>query len=122
MTFSVQQMADRVAELMEARLGVKGNGLSEKLRKGGHRLPKKVLGAALFLAKSADELASPKMFARVDVERNAIAYDRCVRYLKPLDASRRWRAALLRVLAVILTAILAAGVMAAAVLYLRGLL
>ena len=39
---TVQQMADRIAALMESRLNVGGRGLPEKLRRGGRRLPRRV--------------------------------------------------------------------------------
>ena len=41
----MQQMADRVAELMEARLRVKGEGLTAKLKRGGRFLPRRVMAA-----------------------------------------------------------------------------
>ncbi len=89
MTTSIEQMADRVADLMEARLRVRGDGLSRKLKRGGRRLPKKVKTAAEVLALSAEAIQVPKLRSRVDPERAAIAYDICLRYLKPLGASAR---------------------------------
>ena len=38
---SIQQMADRVAQLMEERLRLRGTGLEEKLRRGGRLLPRR---------------------------------------------------------------------------------
>ncbi len=35
---TIQQMADRVAQLMEQRLRIKGAGLAEKLSRGGGRV------------------------------------------------------------------------------------
>ena len=50
---STQQMADRVAQLLEERLRLRGKGLDEKLRRGGRLLPKKVRAAAEVLVRAA---------------------------------------------------------------------
>ncbi len=97
MSISVQQMADRVAELMEARLRVKGEGLAAKLQRGGRYLPRKVLGAAQFLAMSCDLTRTPRLNAQLDPERVAKAYDICVRHLKPLGSGARRKAMALRI-------------------------
>lgn len=122
MSISVQQMADRVAELMEARLRVKGDGLSAKLKRGGRLLPRKVLGAALFLAQSADQAQMPKLQVQFDDERIAIAYDICVRHLKPLGAGARRGAILWGFAGSLAAIVLVCGVMFAAILFWRGYL
>ncbi|MCX8508706.1 MAG: hypothetical protein ORN49_07510, partial [Rhodobacteraceae bacterium] len=81
MSASIIQMADRIAELIEARMGIKGEGLEAKLKRGGQHLPRKVLGAALFLAEAAGQAQNPKLFIQLDMERAAQAYDICARYL-----------------------------------------
>lgn len=94
MTASIQQMANRVAELMEARLRIRGDTLAAKLNRGGRRLPRRVLAAAVLLAASAQQAQSPKLQSRLDPERVALAYDTCLKYLRPLDAGVRRRAIL----------------------------
>jgi hypothetical protein len=122
MTTSIEQMADRVADLMEARLRVRGAGLSRKLRRGGRLLPKKVKTAAEVLALSAEAAQVPKLRSRVDPERAAIAYDICLRYLKPLGAGAR-RSAFLWGLGASTAAIVAVtGGLVLAVLVWRGYL
>lgn len=86
---TIQQMADRVAGLMEDRLGVRGTGLSAKLRKGGRLLPRKVRAAAEELAAYAERAENPKLLVQIDIGRVAAAYDICVRHLSALQAGRQ---------------------------------
>lgn len=78
---SVQQMAERVAALMESRLGIKGVGLEAKLNKGGWRLPRRVRRAARALAEAAERAKNPKLLVQMDIERVAADYDLCCRHL-----------------------------------------
>ena len=119
---SVQQMAGRVAELMEARLRVRGRGLAEKLRRGGRLLPRRVRRKAEFLARSAEQAAVPRLQMQLDHEQVAEAYDACVRYLKPLGASARRRAVLLDMVTGFASGILVTGVLVVALLLWRGFL
>lgn len=118
---TIQQMADRVAALMEERLGIKGQGLAEKLRKGGHALPRKVRDAADHLAESAHMSQSPKLMLQVNEETVAEAYDVCVKHLGSRRRSRG--GGFLGNLAVAVGfSVLAAAVLVVGVLYLRGYL
>lgn len=88
---TVQQMADRVAQLMEDRLRIRGSGLPEKLRRGGRYLPRRVRAEARYLADAAEKARVPKLQLQLDHPKIAAAYDRCVRHLKPLgQGARRW--------------------------------
>ena len=86
---TIQQMADRVAGLMEDRLRLRGAGLAEKLRSGGRRLPRKVRAAAEELATAAHMSQNPKLLLQIDEGRVAEAYDICLRHLAPLGAANR---------------------------------
>lgn len=119
---SVQQMAGRVAELMEARLRIRGRGLGEKLRRGGRLLPRKVRRQAEFLARSAEQAAVPRLLVQIDHEKVAEAYDVCVRYLKPLGASARRRAVLLEIATGFASGILVTAVLIVGLLMWRGFL
>ena len=88
---TIQQMADRVAGLMEERLRIRGAGLTEKLRKGGRQLPRRVRGAAEMLAEAAHRSQNPKLLLTLDEGAVAEAYDICLRHLAPLGAGRRRR-------------------------------
>ncbi len=122
MSISVQQMADRIAELMEARLRVRGVGLSAKLKRGGRHLPKRVLAAADALAEAERQSQVPQLQARIDRETTAQAYDICVRYLKPLGAGARRRAFLWSLAGSAVAAVLLAAAMAITLLVWRGYL
>lgn len=119
---SVQQMAGRVAELMEARLRVRGRGLGEKLRRGGRLLPRKVRRQAEFLARSAEHAEVPRLQMQLDHERIAEAYDACVRYLKPLGASARRRAVVLEIVTGFATGVFVTAVLVVGLLLWRGFL
>lgn len=119
---SVQQMAGRVAELMEARLRVRGRGLAEKLRRGGRLLPRKVRRKAEYLARSAEQAGAPRLRMQLDHERIAEAYDACVRYLKPLGASARRRAVLLEMVTGLATGLFVTALLVVGLLLWRGFL
>lgn len=86
---TVQQMADRVAMLMEQRLKVGGADLSAKLKRGGRKLPRKIRREAEYLAGVAELAQHPRVQMMLDDARTAQAYDACVRYLNPLGAGDR---------------------------------
>ena len=119
---TVQQMADRVAALMEERLSIRGKGLSAKLRKGGRLLPRKVREEAEFLAIAAERAQHPKLLLQMDQERLAAAYDHCVRHLGAIDTGARRRAALMGMASSIAFAIFATGLLVAGLLAWRGFL
>lgn len=83
----VLQMADRVAALMEERLGARGEGLAEKLRRCGGKLPKAVRAEAEYLVRAAAQAENPRLMAQIDQARAARAYDVCVRHLRQ---ARKW--------------------------------
>ncbi|WP_146010324.1 hypothetical protein [Acidimangrovimonas sediminis] len=117
---TIQQMADRVAGLMVARLHVRGRDLSTKIRRGGKRLPRKLRPEAALLADAADRAGNPRLAQQLDEARLAQAYDALVRHLGPLGRSERrtalWRSmitsaafALLVVLGLFLTVVVWRG-------------
>ncbi len=86
---TIQQMADRVAALMEERLHIKGTGLADKLKRGGSALPRKVRAAATELAEAAHMSQNPKLLLQIDEGKVAEAYDLCLRHLSPIGAAGR---------------------------------
>ncbi len=117
---SVQQMADRVAELMEERLRVRGQGLPAKLRRGGRYLPRKVRLSAAYLADAAARAQVPKLQLQIDHEKITAAYDACIRHLKPLGRGARRRAVLLDFLTSLAAIIFVTGALLIVVLAWRG--
>lgn len=119
---TIQQMADRVAGLMEERLAVRGTGLGGKLRRGRRRLPRRLRAEAQLLAEAADLARNPRLALRIDQERVAAAYDALVRHLGALGRAERRRAAALAMLRGVAFALLAVAGLVAAVLAWRGLI
>lgn len=91
---AIQQMADRVAQLLEERLGISGRDLSASLKKGGRLLPKRVREAAELLAGAAEKAKNPKLIAQVDMGAVSDAYDACLKHLTAIDPTERKRSAL----------------------------
>lgn len=117
---TIQQMADRVAGLMEERLRVRGTGLAEKLRKGGRLLPRKVRAQAAFLAQSAVLSQNPKLMMQLDQDAVAQAYDVCVKHLGGVNAWERRKGAILGVAATIAASVLVIAALLLVVLRWRG--
>jgi hypothetical protein len=88
---AIQQMADRVAGLLEERLNLRGRDLSVKLRRSGRQLPKKVRESAKVLAIAAEKSHHPKLIGQIDMGEVANAYDVCVRHLMTIDPVGRRR-------------------------------
>lgn len=119
---TIQQMALRVAELMQEKLKIRGRTLEEKLRNAGRRLPKPVKLAAEELAAAAEQAKHPKLVMRIDEETVARNYDLCVRYLNGLDKGYRRRGILLNLTVSILFSLLAVVALLMLVLRWRGFL
>lgn len=117
-----QQMADRVAGLMEERLRLRGRGLTEKLRKGGRLLPRKVRAAADLVAQAAVQSQNPRLLMQIDREAVAEAYDLCLRHLGGLDRAERVKGLVLNIAASAAFSLLVVAVLLVAVLYWRGFL
>jgi hypothetical protein len=119
---TIQQMADRVAALMEERLRIKGRGLAEKLQRGGRALPRRVRAAAQVLAEAAHMAQNPKLLLQVDQEQIAVAYDLCVNHLNGVNRWQRRMGWLTGFAASVAFIVLVVGGLVVAVLVLRGYL
>jgi hypothetical protein len=86
---AIQQMAQRVAQLMEERLAIGGRGLAAKLRRGGRLLPRRVREGAELLATAAEQAENPKLLGQIDMGAVSDAYDACVRHLTTIDPAGR---------------------------------
>ena len=117
---TVQEMAGQVADLMEARLGLRGKGLADKLRRGRRILPRRIRREAEVLVRAAEQAQVPKLQVQLDQTRISAAYDACVTYLKPLGAAARRRALFLDMLTGIGIAIFAAMALVIAIVAWRG--
>lgn len=119
---TVGDMTHRVAELMEARLRIRGAGLGEKLRRGGRLLPRKVRREAEYLLRASELERVPKLRSQLDPSRIASAYDTCIAYLKPLGQAAHRRALLLDILETVGAAVFVTLVVVILLLIWRGLI
>lgn len=88
---TIQQMADRVAQLLKERLGVGGKGLAAKMKRAGRLLPRKVRDAGKQLAVSAQKAQNPKLLGQIDMGEVTEAYDVCLKHLIAIDPVDRKR-------------------------------
>lgn len=117
---TVQQMADRVDQLLEERLRLKGGTLEDKLRRAGRRLPRAVRDAGAALATAVTMMQSPKLMHQVDDETVAHAYDICVRHLTKLNPAEARKGVILNIAASIAFSLLVVAVLLVGFLYWRG--
>jgi hypothetical protein len=119
---SIQQMADRVAGLMEERLHLGGSGLSAKLAKAGRSLPRKVREAGERLARAAMMAQNPKLLVQINDEQVAEDYDLCLRHLLAVSVWDRRKGKILGATVSLLGILLVVGALMLGVLYWRGLI
>lgn len=117
---TIQQMADRVAQLMEERLSVRARDLSAKLRKGGRLLPRRVRAAAGRLAVAAQQAQNPRLLGQIEMGDVSEAYDLCVRYLSAVDPAKSRRDYFADVFSSIGFGVLVAGLLVAGFLVWRS--
>ena len=119
---TIQQMAERVAALLEERLSIKGKGLPEKLRKGGRLLPRKVRLSAEALADAATRSQNPKLLLQIDEAAVVNAYDVCSKHLAKIDAADRRLGSVLRTASSMVISMMVVALIAVGVLHWRGYL
>lgn len=117
---TVQQMADRVDQLLEERLRLKGGTLEDKLRRAGRRLPRPVRDAGAALATAVTMMQSPKLMRQVDDETVAVAYDICVRHLTKVNPGAARLGVILNMAASIAFSLLVVAGLLIGFLYWRG--
>ncbi|MEI4485905.1 hypothetical protein V8J36_06850 [Frigidibacter sp. MR17.14] len=115
-TTSVQQMADRVAQLLEQRLRLRGKDLATKLRRGRRLLPRRIRREGEILVRAALQAQVPRLSMQIDHDRVARAYHQCISYLGPLGQGARVRGYLLDAaagvgLALVVTTALVLGIL-----------
>lgn len=117
---TIQQMVERVSRLMEERLAVRGATLTDKLRKGGRLLPRKVRAAAMRLGVAGAHVQNPRLLLQIDETVVSRDYDICVRHLTAVNAGAGMRRMLGSMVAQVAFGLLMLGVAVIAVLKWRG--
>ncbi len=117
---TIQQMVERVSALMEERLAVRGATLTDKLRKGGRLLPRKVRAAAMRLGVAGAHVQNPRLLLQIDEAVVSRDYDICVRHLTAVNAGAGMRRMLGSMVAQVAFGLLMLGVAVIAVLKWRG--
>ncbi|WP_199737685.1 hypothetical protein [Falsigemmobacter faecalis] len=116
----VQQMAAKVADLLESRLRVRGPTLAVLVRKAGRRLPRKVRRAAQELASFEGLARHPKGAMMVSQGRAEAAYEICMNHLRPLGSKERFVSAALNFAGTIALMLLVLGGVFLAIWAFRG--
>lgn len=119
---TIEQMADRIAALMDQRLGARGRTLAEKLRHSGRALPRNIRAEAEVLALAADQAAHPKLMRQIDQDQITRAYDLCLRHLQGLDRGALRRGAAMDIASSIAFRLFVVAALLAVVLWWRGLI
>lgn len=119
---SIQQMADRIAALMEEKLGARGTGLAAKLRSRGGRLPRKVQAAAKSVSEKAEMAKNPKLLLQIDHGALARDYDLCLTHLTRMKARSAWIDGTVAVAASVAMSVLIVVLLVIALLRWRGLI
>lgn len=81
--------AERLANLIEEKLGVRGKGLQAKLGRGGRKLPRAVREAGEQLLLAQRMAANPKLARQVDYDRINASCDVAERMLGRIDPWER---------------------------------
>lgn len=119
---TVQQMADRVSELLGEKLRVKGDTLEARLKKAGRRLPRRVRDAGAVLVQATQMIRNPKLMHLVEDEAVAEAYDICLRHLNTVNPNEARITLLVGIAAQIAFSLLVVAILVIGVLYWRGLI
>lgn len=119
---TIQQMADRIAALLEERLRLRGPDLAARLKRAGRTLPRPVRAAGQRLAEAAAMAQNPKLLLQLDEARIAADYDLCLRHLTQMNLWERRKGVVLGLALSTIMILLVVGGLVAGVLYWRGLL
>lgn len=81
----LQARADRLAQLIEEKLDIRGKGFEAKLNRAGRLLPKHIRTEAAILVEAMAHEAHPKLARQLDDARLERAASDVERYLQGLD-------------------------------------
>lgn len=117
----LDERLDKIAALMEERLGIRGDGFEAKVARAGRLLPRKLRREAAVLVEARRMAAHPRLRCRVDDRRLRKAARVFERYLVRIDPAERRVTRLVNWLAGNALNILIVAALTVAVLAWRGL-
>ncbi|MFY0692048.1 MAG: hypothetical protein JXR14_09040 [Paracoccaceae bacterium] len=82
---TVNQLAARISELLQERVGAKGNTLKARIGSAGSQLPRKVRRAALDLVKAQEIAADAGLALKLDAQKVTGDYSTCLEFLTKLN-------------------------------------
>lgn len=85
----LKDRTDRLAKLMEDRLGIRGGGFGGKVRRAGRRLPRALRGEARYLAAALEMEDNPRLVHQIDWPRAERGAEALERYLRGVDGRGR---------------------------------
>jgi len=117
-----QERAERVAQMIEERLGIRGRDLETKLRRAGRLLPKSIQRDGQLLVSAVKFQGSPKLARFVDDAAVQKAHKAITKHLSELDGWDRRKGTIINLVATNAANFLAIGACLVAVLMWRGFL
>ena len=114
--------AEALAQLMEDRLGLRGDGFAAKLKRAGRRLPCRIRRDGAVIVEALDLQAHPKLSRQVDEARLTRALTHLDRYLRSIDPWERRKGVMLNWLAGLAFSLLVVAGLLIAALRWRGMI
>lgn len=118
----LEPRAEKLAQLMEERLGLGGDGFAAKLGRAGRSLPRRIRRDGAVIVEALALQAHPKLSRQIDEARLNRAFTHIERYLRAIDPWERRKGLLLNWLAGLAFSLLVvAGLLIAAMRW-RGMI
>lgn len=117
----IRARTDRLAQLLEQRLDIRGSGFETKLRRAGRLLPRHLRRDGAILVEALKLSDHPRLGRQVDSKRLEKAADAIEHYLLNLDVWDRRRGIAVNVSASVLMNLLIVIALVAGILIWRGL-
>jgi len=117
----LRQRADKLAAMIEDKLGVRGQGLEAKLARAGRRLPKHLRRELGYVVQALLMQENPRLARQIDWARIDSAFAAAEHHLRQVDPTERRLGAVINWLAGNAANLLIVAGLAAAVMAWRGL-
>ena len=118
----LQARTERLAQLLEHRLDIRGAGFEVKLKSAGRLLPRYVRKEGALLVEALRQAAHPRLARRLDIDRLSRAADALERHLLDVDPWDRRRGIAVMGAASVLFKLLVVAALALGVLFWRDYL